>query len=57
MSVCNRKPALEGLEGLWTCTESIVGCACGAAVSIEWSEAVLYWNAGCKAPESGRGER
>lgn len=32
MSVCNRKPTLEGL---WTCTESLVGCACGAAVSIE----------------------
>lgn len=32
MSVCNRKPALEGL---WMCTESTIGCPCGAAVSIE----------------------
>lgn len=32
LSVCSRRPALEGL---WTYTGSIVGCACGAVVSIE----------------------
>ena len=41
-SVCTRRPALCGVWG-----DTIVGCACGEAVSRAWSDA-LYWNGGCK---------
>lgn len=36
------RPALRGVGG---CGDTIAGCACGAAVSRGWSEA-LYWKAG-----------